>query len=60
MYLIAGGQTCSGINDEARGIQLSYMNGDSNGWMQISFYSDTILYAVSVILHGLWFKECEL
>jgi len=53
MYLIAGGQTCSGINDEARGIQLSYMNGDSNGWMQISFYSDTILYAVSVILHGL-------
>lgn len=50
MCLIAGGQSCNGINDETRGIQLSYMNSDSNGWVQIAFYSDTILYAVSVLL----------
>ena len=53
MYFIAGGQQCSGINDETRGIQLSYMNDDSNNWVQIAFYSDTVLYAVSVLLSGL-------
>ena len=50
MCFIAGGGTCNGINDETRGIQLSYMNDDSNSWVQIAFYSDTILYAVSVLL----------
>ena len=50
MYFIAGGQSCSGINDETRGIQLSYMNNDSNDWVQITFYSDTVLYAVSALL----------
>ena len=39
---------CSGINDEARGIQLSYMNDNSNGWVQLAYYSDTIYYAVSM------------
>ena len=43
-----GGQTCSGIDDETRGIQLSYMNDASNGWIQIAYFSDTLLYTVSI------------
>ena len=42
-----GGQTCSGIDDETRGIQLSYMNDASNGWIQIAYFPDTLLYTVS-------------
>ena len=29
------------------------MNDDSNDWVQITFYSDTVLYAVSVLLYEL-------
>ena len=42
-----GGLTCDRIIDDTRGIQLSYMNDDSNGWIQIVYFSDTLLYAVS-------------
>ena len=50
VLFVAGGQMCSGINDETRGIQLSYMNDNSNGWVQLAYYSDTIYYAVSMPL----------
>ena len=41
-----GGQTCSGISDETSGIQLSYMNDNSKGWIQIAFLSDTLYFTV--------------
>jgi len=46
-YTPIGGKTCNGIDDETRGIQLSYLNDDSNGWIQIAYFSDTQLFRVS-------------
>ena len=40
-------QFCSGINDPNKGIQLSYLNDDSGGWIQIAYFADTIYYVVS-------------
>jgi len=48
-YTLIGGKTCNGIDDETRGIQLSYINDDSNGWIQIAYFSDTQLYSVSIV-----------
>ena len=43
-------QFCSGINDANKGVQLSYLNDDSDEWIQIAYFSDTIYFAVSNIV----------
>ena len=43
-------QFCSGINDANKGVQLSYLNDDSDEWVQIAYFSDTIYFMVSSII----------
>jgi len=43
-------QFCSGINDANKGVQLSYLNDDSDEWIQIAYFSDTIYFMVSIII----------